>query len=99
MEHFRKRKEPLAKIKPLYYRWTFRPSTATVDIDHNHDTSRAERKYHLEKAAENPEPDLVHGYAYRIKGGWRITSWDHKEVDKFIKRQVMLTIERKENGS
>lgn len=66
-----------------------------------------EGKIHLENAdAEDPlddpthetmathvtHPDRVEGYAYTIKGGWRITNDEHKGVDPYIKRLVLKAL-------
>lgn len=96
LEAFRKRKERKADVKTLYYSWLFFPKDASVELHHPGETDRANRKYHLE---HNSDPDTVHGYAYRIKGGWRVTDWEHKTCDKYIANQVISAIERKEAHS
>lgn len=98
LENFRKLREQKGKsnVKPLYYRWTFKPSDGSVDLWHYGENDRANSELHLDRAARDQETDPVFGYAYRIKGGWRITDWEHRPVDRFIKHQVSLAIERKE---
>lgn len=73
--------------RPLYYLWTFDPHEAKVHIDHNESKHPARHITHDELAPHVKEP--LHGFAYSIKGGWRITNDDHKAVeDPYIIRKV-----------
>lgn len=76
--------------KPLFYLWVFHPQTAHVTLTHDWEGHPAHTKTHGDLARELNEPNLYHGYAYRIKGGWRVTDYDHKPVeDPFVKAKVV----------
>lgn len=66
---------------PIYYLWVFDPHTAKVHLEHNEGRHHADHVDHRDLAKRVPHPDRVHGYAYRIKNGWRITTWEHRPVD------------------
>lgn len=72
----------------LYYVWVFDPQTGEVDV-HDGESSSLDVPSHDDLARANPHEDRVHGYAYRIINGWRVTDWDDKPLeDPFIKRAV-----------
>lgn len=74
---------------PLYFLWVFDPDSGEVILEHNEDRHAAEHVDHGHLAERVKHPDKVHGYAYKIRGGWRITTWDHKPVDDpFVVKQV-----------
>lgn len=78
--------------RPIYYLWVFDPATNTVHMDHNQDKHPAYHVLHrdLEDQHHIHHPEKIRGYAYSIKGGWRITDDSHSEVkDPFIVDQVM----------
>lgn len=76
--------------RPIYYLWTFDPVTTKVHMDHNEDRHPAHALTHSTLAPEVTHPDTVHGFAYSIEGGWRITNDEHKEVkDPYVVRKVM----------
>ncbi len=82
---------------PHMYRWVFNPQDATVELNHNHDRPRHKTEYLTDMAAKHPH-ETVKGYAYRIKGGWRITDWEHKPLtDKYILKSVHTAIEKRES--
>lgn len=66
---------------PVYYLWVFDPHEDKVILEHNQGRHRAEHVDHAELARRVPHPDRVHGYAYKIVGGWRITDWEHRPID------------------
>lgn len=75
---------------PLYYRWAFDPFTGQVNLGHNEDGLPSEIEYHQDLA---PGPKSVHGYAYPIGGGWRLTDWEHKPVaDPYVFASVMRSL-------
>lgn len=84
--------------RPVYYLWTYEPpldhteGNGKVYMDHNEDKHPAHHMTHDELAPQVTHPDKVHGYAYSIEGGWRITDDDHKEVDPFIVRQILKAL-------
>lgn len=87
--------------RPVYYLWTFDPTDGQVYLDHNEDKHPAEHITHAELAPHVTHPDKVDGYAYSIKGGWRITEFgkdaSQKPVeDPFIVRRVLAALEKKE---
>lgn len=79
-----------------YWIWVFNPDTGSVRLEHNEDRHPAHHLDHSDLAKLVPNPDRVHGYAYRLRHGkgFRITDWDHHEVkDPYIKRQVDLALQ------
>lgn len=66
---------------PIYYLWVFDPQSDTIRIEHNEGRHPADRITHEDLARDVPHPERVHGYAYRIGGGWRITTWEHRAVE------------------
>lgn len=82
---------------PVYYRWTYSPGSGEVDLTHNDERHRADAEYHLDVARRRHEDDLQHGYAHRLEGGWRITTWDHKpERDPHVKQKVIEAVRGRE---
>lgn len=74
---------------PLYLLWVFDPQEDKVHLEHNEDRPRAETLTHDEMSPEIIHLSRLNGYVYRIKGGWRITSDDHKPVeDPHVKAKV-----------
>jgi hypothetical protein len=67
--------------RPVYYLWTFDPEgNGKIYIDHNEDRHPADALTHQTLAPHVTHPETVHGYAYSIKGGWRITDNHHNQV-------------------
>lgn len=66
---------------PLYYLWVYDPHEDKVHVEHNEGRHRADHVDHGHLAERVPHPDRIHGFAYRIPGGWRITTWEHRPVD------------------
>jgi hypothetical protein len=47
-----------------------------------------------------PHPERIHGYAYRINDGWRITDWEHRPVgDPHVKELVRKELRGEADGS
>ena len=67
--------------EPLYYLWVYDPREDKIHVEHNEGRHRAEHTDHGELGRRVADPERVHGYAYPIGGGFRITSWDHGSVD------------------
>lgn len=83
----------------LYRRWVFSPGTGSVELADN-DGDPIDVRYHTDIARELNEPNLVHGYAYRIGGGWRLLDWDSKPVtDPFVIASVMRQLKASEGDS
>lgn len=75
--------------RPVYYLWVFDPQEAKVHLEHNEGRHHAEHLSHRDLAARTAHPSRVHGYAYSIRGGWRVTDWEHHPVeDPFVLKQV-----------
>lgn len=85
--------------QPLYYSWVFDPDDGIVHISDDADRPRRHKKHHDELAEKtNHHPDRVHGYAYRLRVGWRVTDVAHHPVtDSFVKRAVAKAIREKED--
>jgi hypothetical protein len=74
---------------PIYWLWVFDPQSGKVIAEHNDGRHRAETIDHTKLAERVPHPERVHGYAYKIAGGYRITDWDgHPVKDKYVLKQV-----------
>lgn len=84
-----------AASKPIYYRWVFTPSG--VELSHNDDEHPANLQYHQDLGSEVNEQNMVHGYAYRIHNGWRLTDWEHKPIeDPYVQKSVVDAINNEE---
>lgn len=68
-------------LRPLYYLWVHDPHEDRIHVEENESKHSAEHVDHGDLAKRVPHPDRTHGYAYRIRGGWRITDWEHRQVD------------------
>lgn len=74
---------------PVYFLWVFDPQEGEVHLEHNEGRHAAEHVDHSHLAERIVHPERVHGFAYRIRGGWRVTDWEHRPVDDpFILRKV-----------
>lgn len=81
---------------PVYYLWVYDPQEDKAIVEHNEDRHPAEHIDHRHLADRVPHPDRVHGFAYRIPGGWRITTQEHRPVeDPHVLRTVRLALEGK----
>ena len=79
---------------PMYYLWVFDPETGQVVVTHNEGVEPVEHQDHDDLAQLVKHPNRLHGYAYRIRGGWRITDWEHKPVgDPYITKQVVKSLD------
>jgi hypothetical protein len=65
---------------PVYWLWVFDPMTDSVRVEENESQHPAHAITHNSFREDILHPNAVFGYAYRIKGGWRITDADHKQV-------------------
>jgi hypothetical protein len=78
-----------AESGPVYFLWVFDPQNDEVHVLHNENRHPAEAMDHSNLAERVPHPDRIHGYAYRIVGGFRITDESHRPVaDPHVKRLV-----------
>ena len=86
--------------EPLYHRWVFSPRTGDVTLSHNKEGHPAFVRTHGDLAEEVSDPDAVHGYVFRVKGGYRVLDYAHNPVeDGYIKRQVTLKLAQEKNES
>lgn len=82
---------------PIYWLWVFDPQTGKVVTHHNEGLHRAHTKTHKDLAPEVIHPERLNGYAYKIKGGYRITTDDHREVkDPFISQSVLAKLKKEQ---
>lgn len=65
---------------PVYYLWVFDPHEDKVILEHNEDRHPAQAVDHGDLAKRVTHEERVHGFAYRIHGGFRITDWEHKPL-------------------
>jgi len=78
---------------PVYYRWTFAPDTGEVEIGHNEEDHPALIRYHEQLADQLNRGHVVHGYAYRIVDGWRLSDDEHKPLeDPYVVSQVLRAL-------
>lgn len=81
------------KPEPLYYRWTYSPKDDKVHIRHNEMGHPVDIQTHSDIEDWLGEKGLIHGFAYKIKGGWRLTNDEHRAVDDpFISKQVIKAL-------
>lgn len=83
---------------PVYYLWVYDPDSDDVILEHNEDKHHADHVDHADLGRRVPHPERVHGYAYRIKGGWRITTEDHKPIkDPHVIYEVVRKLKREKH--
>lgn len=83
--------------QPIYYSWVFDPVEGKAHLSDDHKRERRHKKHHGELAEKvGHHPDRVHGYAYRMRVGWRVTDEKHHPVDRFIMKQVVKSVKEKE---
>lgn len=74
---------------PFEYLWVYDPATEKLTVEHNQGKHPAFRTTHKD-LEPNAHPDSVRGFAYKIKGGWRIMDRDmHEVTDPFILKRVL----------
>lgn len=78
--------------RPVYWLWTFDPEKDQIIIDHNENRHPADHLTHDTLAPHVHHPDKVHGYAYAIKGGYRVTDDDHKKPDTHVEHLVLQAL-------
>lgn len=66
---------------PIYVLWVFDPMTDKVSVEHNKGRHRALAVTHSQMAPDVVHPGRLQGYAYKIQGGWRITTEEHRMSD------------------
>jgi len=82
-------KQPEDYDGPTTWLWAYDPVENTVHIAHNENQHPSERIVHKDFVPHITHPSSVRGFAYKIKGGWRITDRDHKPVtDPYLTEQI-----------
>lgn len=80
---------------PIQYLWVYDPLTNKVTVDDNEDKHPAERITHKDFMPDVTHESAVRGFAYKIKGGWRITDRDSREVpDPYINKLVVAALKQ-----
>ena len=84
--------------EPLYYFWVYDPLTGTATIEHNEGVPKAFHKTHEDIRPDVTHPSRMNGFAYQIKGGYRLTTEDDKPVeDPFVTKAILHAL-RDEKG-
>lgn len=79
---------------PIAYLWVYDPVDNAVHVAHNEGRHPALRITHKEHHPEITHESSLRGFAYKIKGGWRITDRDSKEVvDPYIVKLIVAQLE------
>ena len=85
-------------MSPVYWRWVFSPSDGQVRLSHNDEGHPANVRTHADLASEANEHGCVHGYAFRVHGGYRVLDYSHNTfVDPFIRARVKEAIQHAEH--
>ncbi len=75
---------------PITYLWVYDPQENKVTLTDNESRHPAHRITHREFAQEVTHPSTIRGFAYKIRGGWRITNREHQEVeDPYVVKLVL----------
>lgn len=83
--------------RPIYFLFTFDPTDGQVYLDHTEDKHPADVLTHRNLAPHVTHPERVHGYAYSIEGGWRLTTDEHRKIeDPYIERRVLKALRQEE---
>jgi hypothetical protein len=72
---------PIPDGRPIYLLWVYDARTDRLYIDHNENKHPAHHVTHDELAPHANQTRCVRGFAYSIKGGWRITDDEHDQVE------------------
>lgn len=81
-------------LAPLYYRWAFDPRDGVI-LSSNDDDHAFRLPYHRDLGGGKAQ---VNGYAYRIRGGWRLTDWEHRPLeDPFVISSVVKALNGKDD--
>lgn len=81
---------------PLQWLWVYDPVDNVVHIAHNEGRHPAFRITHKDHHPEITHESALRGFAFKIKGGWRIVDRASKEIDDpYIVRLVVEKLEGK----
>jgi hypothetical protein len=68
-------------MRPVYYIWSYSPTTGLASIAHNEEGHPARTPTHKDLIQDRPEQDLESGYAIRHPNGLHIISTDNKPIE------------------
>lgn len=81
---------------PIQWLWVYDPVANVVHIAHNEGRHPAYRITHKDHHPEVTHESSLRGFAFKIKGGWRIVDRASKEIDDpYIVRLVVEKLEGK----
>lgn len=81
---------------PISWYWVYDPVDNVVHIDHNEGRHPAYRITHKDHHPEITHESSLRGFAFKIKGGWRIVDRASKEIDDpYITNMVVAALEGK----
>ena len=81
---------------PIQWLWVYDPVENVVHITHNEGRHPAYRITHKDHHPEITHESALRGFAFKIKGGWRIVDRASKEIDDpYITRLVVEKLEGK----
>jgi hypothetical protein len=79
---------------PLQWLWVYDPVENVVRIAHNEGRHPAYRITHKDHRPEVTHESSLRGFAFKIKGGWRVVDRASKEIDDpYIVRLVVEKLE------
>ena len=80
---------------PVYHLWVFHPEDDSVSIHHNSGRHPAEHITHGQLRQQHHHPETIHGYAYRLSRGWRITDDEHHPIrDPHVVEEVIKALRK-----
>ena len=81
---------------PISWLWVYSPVDNIVHITHNEGRHPAYRITHKDHHPEITHESAMRGFAFKIKGGWRIVDRASKEIDDpYVTKMVVLALEGK----
>lgn len=81
---------------PISYLWVYDPVNNIVHVAHNEGRHPAYRITHKDHHPEITHDSSMRGFAFKIKGGWRIVDRASKEIDDpYIVKKVVEALEGK----
>jgi len=84
---------------PIQHLWVYDPVENVVHITHNEGRHPAYRITHKDHHPEITHESSLRGFAFKIKGGWRIVDRASKELDDpYVTKRVVLALEGKPNS-
>jgi hypothetical protein len=83
---------------PIQHLWVYNPVENVVHITHNDGRHPAYRITHKDHHPEITHESALRGFAFKIKGGWRIVDRESKEIDDpYVVSLVVRKLEGKPN--